>query len=860
MATATATYSTALVTNHATAYRPMVFTFTAAVADQLHFCEILAKRMGVDVMVALDAARREPGLLRPDSVLPPIVAAASAAVVEKNCAACGDAVCGKGHQGWEKFSCGHRMHLECSSAMVASYIDQRKPLPFACACSGCTGVMIDPQDDAVFDELNKIRNLCAAYVECANCDMIIRSFKVAPGAQVVKCTCGTSFCIRCKGRPHVAGVTCMQSLEFEKGLADFGKLASKKKKDEVRKWMSIKYSEAFGVFVPMKWLLIEDAIEAGGMAAGLKWTFEFEEPEMDDNQATASYQELLAEAKALVDFSDTEPFVADSIVHPFGSSGTDGGGEACEAKRSKFCPKCFVSIGHDGGCPSMQCPIISCQHRFCYNCLGPEHTHTECKKSIDYSALALAATVAADGSKAISNLYEFTPEAELAEKAAGYRATTLVSRDVIGMRNARIVRLAPMMQLAAMLKMSGGNGKGKGSGGLLVQFEKALRDEQELQAKALLSNSMSEHEEDVLRKCQNVAERIPQSDVDGIVEAGRYQWFDKKRIELGSVAGAGAASYDLFLAINRMDIDYIPKFFKRTAMLALFSAKPLGKGEKAIYNGETVTVNWWGEQSASVSSYLAGVGDNQDQRGVPKAALYPETVSSLLINRDLLTEAKEVLAALKAALRMRLDQTRSRMIEMFYKGIPFIPPPPRALQEGELIEKIVGNEDGHSAARKVVGVITGGDGRGAMPYAWFPGGYGGVRSRVVGAHIVFPECTSLVYQQPIMNEKAALCYDAIVATLMNRSDVEVHPLVRAITLAKEELAGLGNTSDGVQEIECTACTFINESAQPGDKCELCESETLVKVTGAKPYPDAAEVKAVWTKVVAAMKAVLKEVA
>ena len=334
--------------------------------------------------------------------------------------------------------CDHRVHVECAKAMFSSYAEQNKPLE--CCCK--LGVMMT---DKYFKTAKKdVQNLPSAYVKCPD-ESCERWIYAKPGTGLcvpVTCLCGRSFCHNCKGGVH-GNTRCVQVRQLVDGIERIRRINDVNVND-VAKWLVYRYPFAFGVNMPTMSSIIE------GQMTPTVPTFDLVDQKIESygaNGANGANGSNGSNGAAVLErwnaiMKGDDSFLTIKFANPL--EGLLDSAIESETSRSKFCPKCFVTIGRNGGCPSMTCSM--CRYSFCYNCLGPQHTHDECTRPVDLSALAAAGA----DSKFIAGLSKFSPEGELAEidrEARGDRN----SRGSVN-TNSRMIRLFPLAMRATRLQ------------------------------------------------------------------------------------------------------------------------------------------------------------------------------------------------------------------------------------------------------------------------------------------------------------------------------------------------------------------------------------------------------------------------
>ena len=265
----------------------------------------------------------------------------------------------------------------------------------------------------------------------------------------VECTCGTRFCFNCS-QPYHGRASCIIVKELE-GFLDDVKQVSSVSAESVANWLVHKYPYANGIIIPTRTETIESAIPfADEFEITLKDNVVQPTDALSYTDALSKAAAVLQEYRGLVAVDYSLLDAIPEIENPLSSLIND---DVCgEAKRSKFCPNCFVRIGRTGGCPSMECSI--CSYRFCYNCLGPQHTHDICTKSVDKAAItSLAGKLPSvdqdEALVAIQSLTLFSPVAEMAENEMELRASAVNEKTL----KYRTMRHVPMTMRASRLEL-----------------------------------------------------------------------------------------------------------------------------------------------------------------------------------------------------------------------------------------------------------------------------------------------------------------------------------------------------------------------------------------------------------------------
>ena len=449
-----------------------------AVADFQRRLRALAARRSCHEMIAWEAVRQRPQLLDLDAVrpvvrlrlrprprpslrallAPPIASASASADASASsaggpgelaastrgpagvCVACGERF--RGNYNLLLFvPCNHAMHSRCGKVMIQSYKEQGKDMPYACPCvAGCRGVVKSLSGKGL---VPSAVGLPRVYAPCpgVNCSRLVLSFRVGP--HTVKCAgCGTGFCHSCRLPPHEGGAPCAVVV---------ANAAVLERADAVRRALD---------GVPLDQLCVQMAAQHFRPTP----TWMFLESLFQLSPDTLQLQEPVLESPTLRGFSSAElislarkvlepnweaasqpkpappPTVLDDAVAALGLSFTAGGADDGVEAHSKFCPVCFVRIVRTEGCPEMRC---RCGHIFCYDCLGPAHTHGDCARAVDAAALRLAAERAGESAGVVDGLALFSDESERFQEGREEQQRR-VSREA-EMRRLRIQRMIPLL-------------------------------------------------------------------------------------------------------------------------------------------------------------------------------------------------------------------------------------------------------------------------------------------------------------------------------------------------------------------------------------------------------------------------------
>ena len=365
--------------------------------------------------------------------------------------------------------CGHAMHAECGSAMLASYIQQAKPMPFACSCQGplgvCRGVMGTPSpmsleiDPGVLPRAYAPCPQCGCFVFCLA--TITTPARVGKGHAVCCSGCQTRFCHTCLREPHAPELECaaviahterserIQAAHAALDAVSLDKLAS----EMARQYAAITANGG----VP-SWAVVERLLKASpptqvrvvglGLGAGHGLPIP---PILHRGRPISSLsgKELVVLAQRELSVMTMPPLktVLELAVEQLGLHEPGGpGGPGDPADNCKFCPRCFVRIQRTTGCPSMRCPMRNCGMLFCYECLGPQHTHDVCSRQVDRAALEAAATGAgvapAAASAIVAGLALVSDEDEHFAAILARRPDRI--EELNALRNRRNVRLIPL--------------------------------------------------------------------------------------------------------------------------------------------------------------------------------------------------------------------------------------------------------------------------------------------------------------------------------------------------------------------------------------------------------------------------------
>ena len=266
-------------------------------------------------------------------------------------------------------SCGHMCHTECISNMALSYANQGRALPYPCPHLRCPGILERATMDAAGIQHRRSAmdeaHLTSAYAACPTpgCPAFVLPFDsedLLPGGAVRCGECGADFCHACRAMPHTP-IACAKARAVVDALVV--PLSDHKIRCVIR--------AIFGDRLPPRWVVEEQAI---GDASSMVVT-------VTDANADADAD---ADANADVIIRDAQELIASSFDDATSLPELSDLEGAFSRTAAKFCPKCFVSIVRIDGCVSMLCPI--CKHAFCYDCLGPVHTHgLSCANQIDFA-------------------------------------------------------------------------------------------------------------------------------------------------------------------------------------------------------------------------------------------------------------------------------------------------------------------------------------------------------------------------------------------------------------------------------------------------------------------------------------------
>ena len=326
--------------------------------------------------------------------------------------------------------CGHLIHFQCCEELVNSYFNQGKQYPFKCPV--CVSINItktntNTKQCGVLDTRGNFKKVqeflwsskilpVNKYVKCPNpmCSLIIKiqSDKI----HGVKCSCNTTFCHKCREDVH-PDLTCIQYRKVNDIIAELKEIQND---ETIHQWLAYKYGSQFGFELNPKWHVIERYMSSNNIIKAFDSNTSISK---SFNISIETVKSLIVKANEICSDDDIAPYLPlpdnhplQMIItngHPYAKFNIEESEESDESMRSKFCPKCYVTIGKIDGCPSIKCPV--CNYFFCYTCLGPQHTHSECKESINYTELRNNAN-SADALKSIDKLIYFSPELELAEQ------------------------------------------------------------------------------------------------------------------------------------------------------------------------------------------------------------------------------------------------------------------------------------------------------------------------------------------------------------------------------------------------------------------------------------------------------------
>ena len=361
--------------------------------------------------------------------------------------------------------CDHAMHMACANAMAASYVNQGKQMPFACPGSHFTlnpGSRKTPNGPcagfvgAYPTALPLASYLPRVYAPCPGkgCGRFTLSFREGPH-EVGCAACGMSFCHSCRQAPHSRELPCasvvahgarMERIEEATRVIDAVPI------DALCHAMALQYRWTTGNLPA--WVLVEREILAGRVGPGPDSVFPPSFAAANAAPPPRIHQknplrllttaELLAAAGEELMSKITEeedvppPNVLDLALASIGVA-TEAGVE----EQSKFCPHCFVRIVRTEGCPSMRCTMRGCGKEFCYECLGPLHTHATCTKAIDKPALLAAAKAAGVKTRVVDGIALFSNEVEFFE--ALKRSSPSYPKLMAEMQTKRNERLLPLL-------------------------------------------------------------------------------------------------------------------------------------------------------------------------------------------------------------------------------------------------------------------------------------------------------------------------------------------------------------------------------------------------------------------------------
>ena len=417
-----------------------------AAADFLRRLLDISKRYGCHLMVAWSIVRRRgftcPAAVRRRIPIPsPRRARAIASRNPHECVVCGDPVIPQDETNVTFVPCGHEVHAECGKRMVASYVEQGKDMPFACPFAPCRGVI------AACPTPFRASFLPRAYAPCPGkeCSRFVLSF--AEGAHEVACkACETRFCHSCRCAPHAKETPCMavvKSVARKERLDSAMSALDAVNLKQLGRQMFLQHVARGAAAKVQLWQFIENQVRLTGLPSSGT------QPLPLPHLAEIAPAELIRLARAALNPADTRLFMEDArattvledAMAAIGFAPMSSGDASEVEVHSKFCPRCFVRIVRTDGCPSMRC---RCGHYFCYDCLGPQHTHGKCDQKVNVAALKAAAVAAGERPGVVDDLAYFSDESEVFAKLV-----RLVGEDKIvngvDLGDRRTVRLVPFI-------------------------------------------------------------------------------------------------------------------------------------------------------------------------------------------------------------------------------------------------------------------------------------------------------------------------------------------------------------------------------------------------------------------------------
>ena len=447
----------------------------AAAADFKRRIDAIASRLRCHPMVALALVRLRPGLLAPVAMRDQVriswrpVTPRRAQPVVPCCPACLEPT--RGAVTVTFVPCDHAMHARCAAAMVTSYIEQGKPLPFACPFPRCRGVLC-----AVAHIERVAWDLPRQYAPCPDCGRFSFSHQTAAAVQCL--ACGTRFCHACRRAPHAPSLPCakvIQHAALVERMQDAMVALDAVPMDELAAAMAQQYASitehggvpawavverqvklhpellrelASPVWITRSGLPAVEGMAGGGLPPPRQLLNAFSAAEI----VVMARRELATATPITVGFP-AQKNVLDATVARLCEGVVDAQEpqDALDAQLqqfdAKFCPRCFVRVVRAGGCPSMKCPMRGCGFAFCYECLGPQHTHGRCTRQVDSVQLVAAASAAgvAHAGDVVARLALVLDEDDHFAAIASRQPWQGVGRlDLASLRNQRTARMLPL--------------------------------------------------------------------------------------------------------------------------------------------------------------------------------------------------------------------------------------------------------------------------------------------------------------------------------------------------------------------------------------------------------------------------------
>ena len=541
--------------------------------------------------------------------------------------------------------CDHRIHIACAKAMIASYVEQNKPLE--CWCH--KGVMMT---DKRFAGIVQKNDLPSCYVKCPSdtCERWIYANSENGQCVPVTCLCGHSFCHSCKGSVH-GNTTCLQVRQLVDGVENIRRV-NEVSVDDVTKWLVYRYPFAFGINLPT----ISSIVEC--VPNDIATTFNLVDEKVV-GFGSVDAEAVLERYRAIVNDDD---ILVITTPNPFANLLDDDYSES-ENSRSKFCPKCFVTIGRVGGCPSMTCPM--CRYSFCYNCLGPQHTHDECTNPVDVAALtARTGSEPEKLKKLIAGLSRFSPEGELADTDRDARAYHL---RMTGMSDkshmSRMIRLIPLaMRKARLEALMAANASSENvaneAGQLACQIDLFIKHQQ-----PFIDRATKEYTHRLNEMVDNSSHA--KTIADKVIAAAKTRCIDSLLRQLDRGQAQRSTLLDIIGRRTKAEIISLTRnaIEKLSIEDMIFHELPFKVGDAVkIFNGYIVP----GQVYKKFTEHLVGVHTAYNVIA-PVVAVYHDVMYGVISDGHI-DELARIIDLLRAALEKDFQLEEPRMFERFFNG------------------------------------------------------------------------------------------------------------------------------------------------------------------------------------------------